>query len=504
MLVENAGTVVTSAFFGTSISGTGTNVANVTVAGPNSIWNEAGILTVGGGGTGTLAVTGGGMVNAGQSQILIGSSGFGTNIASGTVTVDGVGSELAGGKLILAQATATAGSLTVSNGGLLSVNNLAEGAGGSISMAGGTLSAGTDVSPILGNIHGFGTLAATLGNAGVITASSGRLVVTGSIQSAGVSNIDGGATLEVGLGISANQAVNFVTPGNGDLPSELFLIPEVLQLDHLTATENFTLSNWRNGDELVVGDGSTVTGAQWLNGSALGGTLQVVTTGGTYDFTNVNLAVGAFPIFSIVGGNTVELVSCFAAGTRIATERGEVNVEDLREGDRVQLALDDQAEPIIWIGHRTVECWRHPKPTQVWPVRISADAFGPGRPCRDLWLSPDHAVYVEGVLIPVKHLINDTTIRQVPVDAVTYYHVELPQHAVLLAEGLPAESYLDVGDRTQFANGDGPIALYPDFASRRWEAEGCAPLVVTGPALEAARRLASAGGGDAERTTAVA
>ncbi len=97
-------------------------------------------------------------------------------------------------------------------------------------------------------------------------------------------------------------------------------------------------------------------------------------------------------------------------------------------------------------------------------------------------------MYIDDVLIPVKHLINGTSIVQVPAEQVAYYHVELPRHAVLLAEGLPAESYLDTGDRANFANGGGPIALYPDFASRIWDAEGCAPLVVTGPALDAARR----------------
>lgn len=58
---------------------------------------------------------------------------------------------------------------------------------------------------------------------------------------------------------------------------------------------------------------------------------------------------------------------------------------------------------------------------------------------------------------------------------------------MLLAEGLPAESYLDIGDRSNFANAGDPVALHPDFASRIWDAAGCAPLVVAGPALDAAR-----------------
>jgi len=146
------------------------------------------------------------------------------------------------------------------------------------------------------------------------------------------------------------------------------------------------------------------------------------------------------------------------------------------------------AQPAIWLGHRTVQCAQHPQPQRVWPVRISAGAFGANRPYRDLWLSPDHAVFIGDVLIPVKRLINGTTIVQVPVDEVTYYHVELPRHEVILAEGMPAESYLDTGDRRNFANGGGPVTLFPDFSTRIWEAEGCAPLVVTGPQLDAARR----------------
>jgi hypothetical protein len=75
---------------------------------------------------------------------------------------------------------------------------------------------------------------------------------------------------------------------------------------------------------------------------------------------------------------------------------------------------------------------------------------------------------------------------------------------VLLAENLPAESYLDTGDRSNFANSDGPVALYPDFASRVWDAEGCAPLVVTGPELEAAQRWVNGLAGQAARTATAA
>jgi hypothetical protein len=85
-------------------------------------------------------------------------------------------------------------------------------------------------------------------------------------------------------------------------------------------------------------------------------------------------------------------------------------------------------------------------------VRIAADAFGLGRPQRDVWLSPDHAVFVDDVLIPVRYLLNDATVRQEDVSTVTYWHVELAAHAVLLADGLPCESFLDTGNRGAFTN----------------------------------------------------
>jgi hypothetical protein len=164
-------------------------------------------------------------------------------------------------------------------------------------------------------------------------------------------------------------------------------------------------------------------------------------------------------------------------------------VEVLRIGERVRTVLGEATAPIIWIGRREVDCTRHPKPWRVWPVRVAAGAFGPGRPGTDLFLSPDHAVYVEEVLIPIRHLVNGTSIAQVPVDRVTYYHLELPRHDVVLAQGLPAESFLDMRDGSNYANRPGPIRLCPDFSARMWEAFGCAPLVVTGRELEAARAL---------------
>ena len=155
------------------------------------------------------------------------------------------------------------------------------------------------------------------------------------------------------------------------------------------------------------------------------------------------------------------VIPCFAAGTRIKAERGMMAVEALGTGERV-LTAGGRAEPIVWIGSRTVNCTTHLKPETVRPIRVSAGVFADAEPQRDLWLSPDHAVFADGVLIPIKYLINGTTIAQITVDDVTYYHIELTRHDLLCAEGLTAESYLDTGDRANFANAGQVIRLKLD------------------------------------------
>jgi hypothetical protein len=197
-----------------------------------------------------------------------------------------------------------------------------------------------------------------------------------------------------------------------------------------------------------------------------------------------NFSTANFQV-STDGTNTTVTVQCFAAGTRIATPDGDIAVEALREGELVRLH-DGGAAPVKWIGHRRIDCGRHPAPEQVWPVRVTANAFGPGLPRRDLFLSPDHAAFAAGVLIPVKHLLNGTSIAQIAVAELHYFHVELPSHDVLLAEGLPVESYLDSGDRAKFSGGN-VTALHPNFAARAWEMKGCAELVSRGERLDAVR-----------------
>ncbi len=189
-----------------------------------------------------------------------------------------------------------------------------------------------------------------------------------------------------------------------------------------------------NGPLVLVGDVQISAFGQTLNAGAAILSLGTQATGS-------GLSEVFTPVYTVA--------PCFATGTRIQTPGGEIAVEALREGQHVVTASGGSA-PVVWLGRRVVDCARHPRPPEVWPVRIAAGAFGPAQPVRDLMLSPDHAVFADGALIPARHLVNGSSVTQQEVDEVTYWHVELPAHGVLLAEGLTCESYLDTGNRAAF------------------------------------------------------
>ena len=177
-------------------------------------------------------------------------------------------------------------------------------------------------------------------------------------------------------------------------------------------------------------------------------------------------------------GNTYVYTSqvlCFAAGTRIATPDGGRAVETLQAGDHV-VALDAEGRRTIgtvrWVGIRTLRLTDHPEPALAAPVRIRADAIATGIPARDVVVSPDHCVLMNGHLLRAFRLINGVSVMQEFPRAIAYVHIELDRHALLLAEGMPAESYLDEGYRGFF---DGTLAL-PGPLHDRAPMVACAPF----------------------------
>ena len=178
---------------------------------------------------------------------------------------------------------------------------------------------------------------------------------------------------------------------------------------------------------------------------------------------------------------------CYCPGTLIRTEYREQRVEDLNIGDKV-LTAAGVARPIKWIGRRSYRGRFAMGRKDILPVCIKAGALDHDTPKRDLWISPNHAMYLDGVLIEAKDLVNGVSIVQAErVEQIEYFHIELDSHDVIMAEGAPSESFIDDDSREMFHNAHQYRVLYPDalmVAGARY----CAPRLDEGYELETIRQ----------------
>ena len=178
--------------------------------------------------------------------------------------------------------------------------------------------------------------------------------------------------------------------------------------------------------------------------------------------------------------NPFPFTVCFAPGTAIATPEGTVAVEALSIGDPV-LTADGRTVSVKWVGRQT----RAPLFQRIRMIRVAAGVLGDGLPLRDLVLTADHALLIDGLLINAGALVNGTTItelRDLP-ERVTVYNVETEAHDVILAEGTPAETFIDYAGRQAFDNYAEYVALY---GADRPIAENPAPRISSARMLPAA------------------
>jgi hypothetical protein len=238
------------------------------------------------------------------------------------------------------------------------------------------------------------------------------------------------------------------------------------------------------GTDIVDISGYTPAGTWTQSGDTwTDGVITVDTTGSTVTFTNDGSTFFSDP-------NAI----CFAAGTRILTARGEVAVETLAPGDLVATVSGAGAamKPVVFLGRRRVALAGNPAAAALAPVRIAAGALAENTPRRDLLVSPDHCLFLDGRLVPARLLVNGGTITVEHCMAeVSYFHIELEGHDVVLAEGAAAESWLDTGNRDWFENA--PLARLAVQGPLETQGTGfdaaraCAPLVLGGPELAAIR-----------------
>ena len=222
------------------------------------------------------------------------------------------------------------------------------------------------------------------------------------------------------------------------------------------------------GTDILIDDPNVTNGTIFIDfdaGNFENGTATYFDAGGsstgTLDFVNIENII----------------IPCFTPGTRIATPRGELCVEDLEVGDRI-ITRDNGIQEIRWIGNRTLEGEALKKLNHLRPVLIRKGALGNGLPERDMKVSPNHRMLVANektsfyfeervVLVAAKHLVGTSGIEYVDINEVTYIHFMFDQHEVVLSDGTWSESF-QPGDWTLNGIGNAQrneiIELFPELA----------------------------------------
>jgi Hint domain len=190
-------------------------------------------------------------------------------------------------------------------------------------------------------------------------------------------------------------------------------------------------------------------------------------------------------------GNGGNGANCFLKGTKILTADGERKIEDLAIGDLLPTMFGG-LRPVQWIG-------RYPRkksdPSKPWvknalPVRIARSALAPNVPRADLYVTASHSLLIDGVLVPAEALINGTTITRYEAsetDELEFFHIRLESHDVVYAEGVPAETLLNVDESAVNF-----VEYLRRYGTPTTEEARCAPLVHIGGRRELKSRFRSA------------
>jgi hypothetical protein len=498
-----------------SVSGTGAVADGAAIFGGGEVANLLhGVISGANLGVGAYrapaTVTNAGVISGG-SGVVVTAGGAVTNSSGGTITGTAYGVQIEGGsgtvvnagKIATTGATSDALQLAVGSTNRLVIYPGAEFIG---KVSGGNTVGATSISTLelasaatTGTLTGLGSQYIDFAQitidsnadwafsgsntiaAGATMTSSGTIANSGTLVNNGLILLDSG-TLTVGR-LAGTGAVTIGSGGSltvvDQISNDQTFSSSSGQLElRDPRADSGTIAGFVAGDTIDLQNVINVTNTNLVNGD----TLQITQTG----LSPIDLLVsgdftGEFFHHTESDGSTFITVNdtpCFCRGTLIRTDRGDVPVEALKLGDLV-MTLSGVPRPIRWIGVRHLDLTRHPKPHRVCPIRIRAGAFADGVPCRDLFVSPDHAVLRDGVLVPARLLLNGASIqRDTARRSVDYYHVELAAHDILLAENLPTESYLDTGNRGMFENTRGPLVLHPDLTNdqARRVAESCMPF----------------------------
>ncbi|MGF1275787.1 Hint domain-containing protein [Acetobacter pasteurianus] len=179
-------------------------------------------------------------------------------------------------------------------------------------------------------------------------------------------------------------------------------------------------------------------------------------------------------------------LTCFLANSMIETPEGPVAVQDLRRGDVVVVYVNGarQERALTWAGKARATVNPALADDEAgYPVRILKDAIAEGVPYKDMLITAEHCLFFDGKFIPARMLVNGTTIvYDKSVAAYDYYHIELAEHSVIMADGMLTESYLDTGNRRKFTQEGNVVSL--GGRAKSWHADAAAPLCVDRAVVE--------------------
>ncbi|UMM09435.1 Hint domain-containing protein [Gluconobacter frateurii] len=315
-----------------------------------------------------------------------------------------------------------------------------------------------------------GTLILNGGSADHITVGTGTVLQkTGTLSDVLVNQ--GGV-----LSVSADQnAENVVTSGGVIILDRNANLTGTFQEMYQTTISLTDLGN----------NPSAVSGVIVKDNTTAGSVLEVVSSGAIMNRISVKDGFSSPYYFkSAPSGQGIDLMigtPCYCPGTLIATPDGERPVEKLMIGDNV-LTATGETRPIRWIGRRSYDPMFAYGNRDILPIVFQKGSLGNQLPRRDLTVSPLHAMFVDGYLIPALHLVNGLSIIQIEKPShISYIHIELETHDILLAEGAPSESFLDDSSRGMFHNAHEYSELYPDAPGV--PVQYCAPRLEDGEEL---------------------
>nr|WP_294916670.1 Hint domain-containing protein [uncultured Neokomagataea sp.] len=407
---------------------------------------------------------------------------FGDSVIQAGAVSDNVtitGANVLTGLVVVGQLSTSGGFQTVLSGGTLNTASITS--GGTLDIEGGTANNITTLNGWVQQYNqyyqqGATALATIVDNGGTLT---------------GVSLVSGTQLI-----VGNNTTVTNVTASSG---ATITLTQNANILGNVAIDPNATIQLQGAGATLSGISGVVVsqsTSAPMVQGAALTtslaaaqqnthAVLDVLSNGTIINEIALPNATTPFSFTNAPSGNGVDLVigtPCYCPGTRIMTPTGERPVEDLAIGDLI-LTASGQERRVHWIGRRSYDPLFAFGNRDILPVRFKAGSLGNDLPHRDLTVSPLHAMFLDGYLIPALHLVNNHSIDQItrPERTITYIHIELESHDILLAEGAASESFVDDGSRGMFHNAHHYAEQYPHITQK--PATYCAPRLEGGPEL---------------------